>query len=255
MREIVIITGASSGIGRALTLLLVARGKEVLAIARNLKELQKLQKHQPNLINIMSADIATVEGRDSVLSFVSRKVKVLALVNNAALMTPSGYLRDIDLKKWRYQMAVNVEAPLFLTNSLLPFLHNGRVLNLSIYSSFDVAVGLGSYAISKAALNMMTKYMRVEFKKDNVAVGIALPGLVDTNIQSQLPASKAINLKSKIHNMKKNNRLLSPDIAAKFLTWLLLDANADQFSEKIWDVYDGNHHKYWATDLDNFRLV
>ncbi|MFA6408887.1 MAG: SDR family oxidoreductase [Gammaproteobacteria bacterium] len=247
MNKIFVITGASSGIGKALALALATRGKKVLAIARNLNALKQLQKHSPTLIDIINADIATLSGRKKILSYVSSsKTKILALVNNAALMSPSGFLENINLKEWKYQMAVNVEAPLFLTKDLLPFLRGGRILNITIYSSFNVTPGLGAYGISKAALNMMTEYFRAEFKKYHIAVGSVLPGIVDTNIQKQLPSAKAFAVYNKIKQLKSENKLLRPEAVASFLSWLLLDVDSMRFSKDTWDIYNTKQRKDWA---------
>jgi short-subunit dehydrogenase len=237
MDEAILITGASSGIGRELTLNLAKQGKVVYAVARNEANLLALQKEFPQYIHIIAADVATEEGRNTIKSSIPSHTKISHLVNNAGIMEPSGALETIDLIKWRYQMAVNVEAPLFLTTMLLPFLQGGKVLNLTIYASFNVSVGLGSYGISKAALNMLTNYLQVELKKQDIAVSCALPGVVETNIQKQRP---------KDIPMIKN--MLSPQVSAIFLTWLLLKTNHEQFSKPVWDIYDTTHHKHWTTD-------
>lgn len=245
----IIVTGASSGIGKALTLKLVEKNKKVLAVARNLWKLQQLKALNPAYIDIISADVGTEEGREKIINHLPNNIKISAIVHNAGIMSPSGYLDSIDLAEWRYQMAVNVEGPLFLTKGLLPVLTNARVLHITIYSSFRVTVGLGAYGISKAALNMLTEYFRVELKKYGILVGLALPGIVNTNIQKQIPQSSDIPLQSKISRLIAENKLLSPETAAAFLSWLLLDTTDDQFTAKTWDIYDTDHHKYWASNL------
>jgi NAD(P)-dependent dehydrogenase (short-subunit alcohol dehydrogenase family) len=165
-------------------------------------------------------------------------------------MAPSGYLENIDLKQWRYQMAVNVEGPLFLTQALLPKLHGGRVLNMSIYSSFKVLVGLGAYGMSKAALNMMTEYLKVELKKHEITVGIVLPGIVETNIQSQLAKDDCAEIIARNLEMKSSGKLLSPSVVAKFMSWLLFETKPEDFSQGVWDIYNKQHHSYWASGLN-----
>jgi len=244
--SLIVITGASSGIGRELSLNLAARNLKVLAIGRNQERLEELRSHAPSLIEILSADIGREEDRSKIRSYLSKNTKISHLVHNAALMAPSGLLENVSLSEWRYQMAVNVEAPLFLTTELLPFLHGGRILSLTVYSSLNVSVGLGAYGVSKAALNMLTKYFQVELKKYNVAVGIALPGLVETNIQKQLTDDPDIPIRERVNRLKSEKKLLSPKIAADFLSWLLLDTDNQQFSEQLWDIYDARHHSFWA---------
>jgi benzil reductase ((S)-benzoin forming) len=149
----VLITGASSGIGRATTELLASKGYNIFAIARNEKRLDEISGAN---INTLSADIATEDGRQAIKEFVG-STHLDLLINNAGLMAPSGNLSNVDLARWRYQIGVNVEAPLFLTQNLLENLSGGRVLNITIYSSFHVRPGLAAYGTSKAALNMLTE--------------------------------------------------------------------------------------------------
>jgi benzil reductase ((S)-benzoin forming) len=246
--KIIIITGASSGIGRSLSKLLASKRIQVLAIARNIDALETLKLSHPKYIKILSADIATEEGRDKILATIKNNGTPYALVNNAALMSPSGYLEKVDLRSWRYQLAVNLEAPLFLSTRLAPIMKGGRILNLTIYSSFRVTPGLAAYGISKAALNMLTTYLQMELKKYNILIGNALPGLVNTNIQKQLPSSMCIPTKTKIQTLIKKGKLLSPKIAAQFLAWLLLECPDDEFESKTWDIYEKEHHIHWSTE-------
>ena len=233
----IMITGASSGIGRETAILLSKLGYKIIAIGRNLSRLNSLKNEYDN-IDTISADIATESGRSDVISQVMNK-RIDILINNAGLMSPSGDLVNIDVKSWRYQISVNVEAPLFLTTGLIKNLKFGRVLNITIYSSFRVTSGLAAYGISKSALNMLTHYMKSEFEKLSVSVGLALPGVVDTDIQNQLPKDFG-----KGYNKNKRN-LLSPSLVANFLAWVVLDTTQEQFSGNTFDIYDEWHQSKW----------
>lgn len=231
----IVITGGSSGIGRELALKLSQQGHHIIAIGRNQARLSKLASRDSN-IEILSADIATEEGRDSVKKLIGDS-KVDALINNAGLAAPSGPLSKVTAEAWRYQMSVNVEAPLFLSQLLLKNLVGGRILNMTIYSSYRVTPDLACYGTSKAALNRLTEYMRAEFQEKKLSVGLVLPGIVNTNIQTQLPAE------SKAHQLDK----LEPSLVAAFLSWLILEADKDKFGRDVFDIYDEWHQKYWNT--------
>jgi NAD(P)-dependent dehydrogenase (short-subunit alcohol dehydrogenase family) len=238
----IIITGGSSGIGRATALHLANLGHNVIAIARDKNRLLSLKQENGN-IEIVVADIATEIGRATVKDFIKDR-KIDVLINNAGLMAPSGNLAKIELAAWRYQMAVNVEAPLFLTTSLLENLKYGRVLNITIYSSFKVNPGLAAYGISKAALNMLTEYMRQDFRAYELSVGLVLPGIVATEIQKQLPKDDTLTISGA--KLAKEGKLLSTEIAAKFLSWLILETTDEQFSNGVFDIYDKWHQQYWS---------
>ena len=230
-----VITGGSSGIGRETALQLAELGHKVIAIGRNEARLASLVS-QYHTIEIINADVATQEGRQAIKNYLADR-NVDVLVNNAGIMAPSGAMSEADVSAWRHQMSVNVEAPLFLSQLLLENLAGGRILNLTIYSSYRVTPGLACYGISKAALNMLTEYMRHEFEEKNISVGLVLPGIVNTNIQKQLPAG------SKANDIKK----LDPSIVAKFLSWLMLDSADKQLKDGVVDIYESWHQVYWNT--------
>ena len=120
---------------------------------------------------------------------------------------------------------------------------------MSVYSSFRVLVGLGAYGTSKAAVNILTEYLKIELGKHQIAVGIVLPGIVDTNIQQQLSNAECADIIERNNSLKTAGKLLSPAIVAKFLTWLLLDTDNESFSNGTWDIYDGKHHNKWSGGL------
>lgn len=244
----VLITGASSGIGRATTELLASKGYNIFAIARNEKRLDEISGAN---INTLSADIATEDGRQAIKEFVG-STHLDLLINNAGLMAPSGNLSNVDLARWRYQIGVNVEAPLFLTQNLLENLSGGRVLNITIYSSFHVRPGLAAYGTSKAALNMLTEYMRHDFSKFQIAVGLVLPGIVDTAIQSQLPKDDGL-MGAGGTDSTKEGKLLSPQLAAEFLAWVCLETSVEQFNSGIFDIYDKKLQASW--NLNNILIT
>lgn len=85
--------------------------------------------------------------------------------------------------------------------------------------------------------------------KHKIAVGIVLPGIVDTNIQQQLSSEECADIIERNNSLKIAGKLLSPAIVAKFLRWLLLDTDNQSFSNGIWDIYDKKHHANWADGL------
>ncbi len=232
----IVITGASSGIGRATALHMSLKGHQVIAIARNKSLLQELASTSKN-IHVIPADITTDDGLQSMRQKIeSRKIDVL--INNAGIMTPSGSLLDVNINTWRYQFSLNLEAPLILSRMLLTNLIGGRILNLTIYSSYKVTPGLACYGISKSALNMMTEYLRLELSAKSIGVGLALPGIVDTNIQSQLPPNSVAQSIPK----------LSPQVVAYFLSWLVFETESKIFNDGVHDIYNTWHQKHWNTD-------
>lgn len=241
-----VITGGGSGIGKALALALVARKKQVLIVGRRESSLQQVASLSPQ-IDYFSADIATAEGRTHFLNHIQETGSIHALINNAAILDPLVSLREIDLADWRHIMATNVEAPLFLTQALLPLLLEGRVLNISSGAAHIPLAGMGAYCISKAALSMLTHCYQVE--NTQPVFTCVKPGIIDTAMQDTLRETPSINPQDKLfyNELKQTNRLISAETVAAFLCWLLLDVSKEVYSANEWDIYDTTHHAHWLT--------
>jgi len=244
----ILLTGGSSCIGRATAIQLSKLGRHVITIGRDKGRLHQLQEAHPD-IEVICADLAVVSDRMMVYETIGDR-KLDALINNAGIATPTGDLLSVDRTDFRYQLSINVEAPLFFAKRLHKNLQNGRILNLTIYSSLKVNRGLACYGISKAALNMLTQYLKEELSEHHIQVGLTLPGLVDTTIQNQLPKGA---LADKAKDMKQRGELLSPETTARLLSWLTLEASDTQFSEGMVDIYDTHHHPHWLPEGQNIQ--
>ncbi|MFN7096938.1 MAG: SDR family oxidoreductase, partial [Gammaproteobacteria bacterium] len=227
MKSFAVVTGGGTGIGRAVALRLSRQENlSVLIIGRTLQSLQETQQLAEKPIAIVQADVSTAEGRDAILNAIPEHAHIAYLIHNAAIMDGSE-LKNISLESWRHQMAVNVEAPLFLTQKLLPFLKEGRILHISSGFAHMPTHGVGAYCISKAALYMMYKCLALELTNDHIAVGSLRPGPVDTPFQHKMrnfPPDIFPNV-TKFIEMKKENTLNSPEKVAKFAEWVLLNTD------------------------------
>lgn len=237
MKTFAVVTGSSTGIGAALAIDLANKGFDVLAIARSEHDLQTLKKNNPEKIHIVAADVGTLDDRLKIKNALPNNCKIKFLVHNAAISLPTDLLENISLEDWRYNMAVNLEAPLFLTQMLLPFLKDGRILHLSTGAAYRAVTPFGCYCITKAALLMLTKVLKDELKTYNIAVGSAMPGVVDTKSQQ---IARSLNVEKfpiakMFQQLKAENKLAAPKETASFLSWLLIETNTSQFEEKDWD--------------------
>lgn len=246
----VLITGASSGIGKSVAVKAARLGHDVIAVGRRHDALIATQQEVPNKIHIISADIAEEGARQRVVEAVVTYAKPFYVLHNAGIANPMAMLGDIPLADWRYQMAVNLEAPCFLTQALLPQLSGGRVMHVSSGLAHHPLPGVSSYCLSKAALYMLYQCLREELKDRDIAVGSMNPGPVDTGMQIQLRQADASKLPvvELFINMKQQGQLLPPAIVADFILWLFFEVSKEQFSAKEWDVRDTTHHHQWLKD-------
>lgn len=239
-----IVTGGGGGIGRALTKALVARGKSVLIVGRNEHALIALAKTS-NRIDYLVADVGTSAGRSLIEARLAPTVTIEGLVHNAGIIDPIRPILNMDEQSWRDLMAVNVEAPLFLTQLLMPKLEHGRVLNISSGAAHFPVAGWSAYCVSKAAVSMLTRCWQVECSSP--AFASVMPGIVDTNMVKTIRHAKHMDADKSdfFRELKEKGQMISPDTVGHFLCWLLLDVNVTDYRLKEWDIYDTTHHQFW----------
>ncbi len=242
--EIHIITGASSGVGLALCGHLANRGCSVLAIARRESVLATLQSSYPDHVRILAVDLGTSAGRQQVRQAVEGDFEVRSLVHSAAIAT-HGYLRDLDYGDYRELMAINLEAPLFLTQALLSCMCSGaRVLQLSSGSAYRAVEYHGLYSISKAALLMLYKAWNADFPGGEVVCGSAMPGVVDGPMQDAAREGDHPGVEM-FRRYKEQGLLIPPARVAEFLSWLLFHTSDEEFTAQDWNIFDESHHGKW----------
>lgn len=160
--SVALVTGGSAGLGRALTVELVARGWTVVTDARHEAELHTLagQLSGPGRVIPVGGDVTDADHRADLLAALTELGRLDLLVHNASTLgpTPLPALADVDIADLQHVWRTNLGAPLVLTGTLLPLLDATRGVLLSISS--DAAVehypGWGLYGASKAGLDHLT---------------------------------------------------------------------------------------------------
>lgn len=243
----IVVTGGGSGIGQALAQSLASRGENVLILGRREDKLQETAKVSPKYISYLACDLSQADDRATFVRDLDVP-SIKGLVHNAGLLEPLKPLADITLAEWQQSQAINVEAPLFLTQALLPKLKGGRVLHLSSGAAHDAYSHWGAYCTSKSALYMLYKLFKQEVP--DVHFGSVMPGITDTAMQDIIRCSDTLpkDVLAFFRTLKTENKLLSTQTVAEFLTWLMLDVSASRYSENEWDIYDRSLHKEWLKE-------
>ncbi|MCG5537523.1 SDR family oxidoreductase [Halorhodospira sp. 9622] len=245
--DLVLVTGGGSGLGRALVRGLARDGAQVLTVGRRAEPLGETASVAPERIRTLSADIANPEDRARIVD-AAQGWRVRAVVHNAGLLDPVGPLREVDLEAWRQAMAVNVEAPVFLTQGLLPRMERGsRILHISSGAAHKPSMGWGAYCTSKAALFMIYQVYRDELWRDGILVGSVRPGVVDTPMQDHIRTQTPERFPAvdRFIKLKQNGQLHTPEDAADFVQWTLLETGDKQFIEQEWNISDEDHAQRW----------
>ena len=242
-----VVTGAGSGIGRALALELSKEPVIVLAVGRRIEPLLETAELAFGDVRVVGADIGRETGRAKVLSKLGAGTRIKYIIH-AAGICPIERATDITPESWHNVMATNVDGRLFLTLHLLPRLQQGsRVLFVGSNSATRPRKGSTAYCVSKAASFMLHECLKLELSKHGVFVTSAIPSPVNTPmVEDQMRADVEIFPDSiDYRKLRDDGRLISPAVVAKFYRWLLTEVEDGAYSGKEWNIQDTSHHRYW----------
>ncbi|MDX1477980.1 MAG: SDR family oxidoreductase [Saprospiraceae bacterium] len=184
-----VITGATKGIGRAITEAMVESGYDVAICARTQADLDTFAGTLRALrkgcqVLTLNTDVRDKQELKQFADRISAEWDTVdVLVNNAGLFVPGEILKEPDLTL-EMMMEVNVYSAYYLTRHLLPLLQggsHGHIFNMCSIASLKAYPGGGSYTIAKFALRGMSMVLREELKQQNIKVTTVIPGATWTD--------------------------------------------------------------------------
>ena len=222
--DLVIVTGTSGGLGRAIAARLVTDGFKVVGIARRAVSAEDIGTDTDNYSHV-EYDLGNIDGiNDLVRGIVAEHGKPFGLVNNAALGT-DGLLPTMHNSDIEALVRVNVTAPLVLTKFVVRQMlarKRGRVVNISSIVARTGYRGLAAYGATKAALEGMTRSLARDVGRRGVTVNAVAPGFLETQMTAGL---SEVNL-DRIQSRSALGRFAEPDEVAAGVSFLLSDAGA-----------------------------
>jgi len=183
----VMVTGATSGIGRAVARAFRSNGARVAAVGRNAVALNELYAADGNEALRIPADVTDVDVMRRVVADVIRTFGRLDVLVNAAGHISTGTIENTDLVAWDALMNVNLRAPFQLMQLCVPHLiaTNGNIVNISSVTGLRSFPGVLAYCVSKAALDQLTRCAALELAAKKVRVNAVNPGVVVTDIHKR----------------------------------------------------------------------
>jgi len=180
MKKVVLITGASSGIGKETAKILVEKGFTVYGAARRVEKMAELKEAGVKLLSMdVTDDASMVKGVNEILQ---NEKRIDILINNAGYGS-FGALEDVPISEAKYQFEVNIFGLARLTQLALPTMrnqHSGRIINISsIAGSFGEPHG-SWYHATKYAVEGLSDCLRMELKQFGIDVVIIKPGPIIT---------------------------------------------------------------------------
>lgn len=180
---VILVTGASAGIGAATARLLTKLGAKVALVARSADKLKALAAELPGSFAVVADMSHEADVRRMVAEVAAKFGRIDILINNAG-RGMYGSVDQSNLVEFRIMMELNVFGPIAAMQAVAPIMRKqggGLILNISSQVSKMYLPGLGAYAATKYALNALSLTARTELATDNIRVGVVLPGMTATD--------------------------------------------------------------------------
>ncbi len=215
--QIIIITGASSGIGKATALKLASKGFKVVLTARREEKLNDIQtqiEKSGGQALAVPADVTKIDELKNVVEKAKSKFgTVTGLVNNAGLM-PLSFIEKFKTEEWNTMVDVNIKGVLNGLTAVLPELiknKGGNIINISSSAAHRYFPGGAVYCATKSAVKMLSEGLRQELAlKYGINVTSIEPGATDSELMDTITEE---DIKEKLKGMKEMTMLEAEDIA------------------------------------------
>lgn len=192
MNKIIMITGTTSGFGKATALLFAKHGYDIIITGRRKERLDELEKELNSLgkIKVLSLtfDVRNREEVASVINNLPDEWKAIdILVNNAGLAVGMDHIDSGNIDDWERMIDTNVKGLLYVTRSILPLMvkqNSGHIINIGSIAGKEPYEYGNVYCASKSAVDSLSKSMRIDLIRNNIKVTQIAPGMAETEFSN-----------------------------------------------------------------------
>ena len=226
MNKIVIVTGASRGIGREITRVLANKNYTVIAnynkSEQEVKALQEELLKENKKIDIFKADVSKREEAKELVKYtIENYGKIDVLINNAGISQFKEFTQITD-NDWNNMINTNLNSVFYMTQEVVNnMIHNkkGCIINISSIWGLTGSSCETHYSVSKAGVDALTKSLAKELGPSNIRVNSIAPGIIDTDMNKNLTNTDIENIKKEIplEKIGKTNDI------AKCVEWIIED--------------------------------
>jgi NAD(P)-dependent dehydrogenase (short-subunit alcohol dehydrogenase family) len=185
-----LVTGATSGIGKATAIRFAEAGASIAAIGRNQTALRDLEEQIHGIgaqCVAINADLSHEEGAETAVSKTLETLGGIDVLVNAAGHIASGTIENTSLEAWDAMLNINLRAVFILMQKALPAItqRRGNIVNVSSVTGLRAFPGVLAYCVSKAGLDQLTRCAALELAAKGVRVNAVNPGVVVTEIHKR----------------------------------------------------------------------
>ncbi|QCR23300.1 SDR family NAD(P)-dependent oxidoreductase [Pontibacter sp. SGAir0037] len=185
MPKIALVTGATSGIGRATAIALAKQGYQIIATGRRTERLQELQQDLADTPMLpLTFDVRDKEAvQQAIDSLPDAWKEIEVLVNNAGNAHGLSPIQEGSLEDWDAMLDINVKGLLYVSLAVMPLMvarKKGHIINIGSIAGKEVYANGNVYCASKHAVDAISKAMRIDMVHEGIKVSEVNPGLVET---------------------------------------------------------------------------
>lgn len=249
--KVIIVTGASRGIGLAVAKYLLNASHKVVLVSRTAPVLEALEAQYPSQVQFLAADLTNMAVAPKIIELAAKSFGRLdGIVINHGALTPMKRIENSVVEEWKQIYDANFFSALALVTAAIPLLRasKGRVVFTSSGAAVGAYAAWGAYGSSKAALNSLAQHIAVE-EPDIASVAIG-PGRVDTAMQKELRdfgapgTSMAPNDYASFVDAFESGTLNKPEWPGQVIAKLALEAKPE---------LRGKYFKWDAPELAEYR--
>ncbi len=225
--KVVLITGATSGIGRACAFLFAESGARLMLTGRNLEVLKEVKStidKNGDVCEILDGNITDEKFRAELVQTVIDKFDRLDVLVNAAGIIGSGTIETTTLEAFDTMMDINLRSMFHLTQLAVPHLieTKGNIVNVSSVTGTRAFPGILAYCVSKAGVDQFTRAVALELAPKGVRVNAINPGVVQTNLHRRSGMDEEAYMKFIEHSKTTHplGRVGQPRDAANLIVFL-----------------------------------
>ncbi len=188
--KVIIVSGASSGIGRETALLFAENGARVVALGRKKEELDDLSNKAQTLIGTLTTQITDLTETTQIEKIIGKTVEMFGqidvLVNSAGIIL-NGSIENTTLDDWDKMMNINLRSVFYLSQKCVPYLEKtrGNIVNVSSVAGLRAFPNVLAYCVSKAAIDQLTRCSALELAPKKIRVNAVNPGVVITDLHKR----------------------------------------------------------------------
>jgi NAD(P)-dependent dehydrogenase (short-subunit alcohol dehydrogenase family) len=228
--SVVLVTGASSGIGAAIAIAFAEAGWDVMAAGRDEGRLEEVADVSDKIV-IWAGELAESDDCNELLADTIDEFGQLdCLVNNAGVIV-RGDVADTTDEDWRYTMAINLDVPFFLSRAALPYLLSAEGSIVNIASDWGLSGGerAAAYCASKGGMVLLTRAMAKDHAREGLRVNAVCPGDVDTPMLAAEAEASDMALDEYLEQAaadSTNGRVATPEEVAALTLFLASDTSS-----------------------------